>query len=209
MKKLTEEQILENLQKFYGIIDTYISEDRAKKLKDMYETMEVSLATSPASTKSAYHNAYAGGYVDHVLRVVEYAILFDRVWDKLGQKKDYTIENLVFSAVNHDLGKLGYDGKAFYLPNDEDWQIKKGIYFKYNTELPHMRISDRSLFTLQKFGIEVSENEFLAIKLHDGLYEEANKVYYMSSPEYSIKSNLPYILHQADLTATRIEQQKQ
>jgi hypothetical protein len=207
MKILTEDQIMEKLNKFYNYIDIYISKDRGTSLKNMYKELEIMLASSPASTKKDFHNAYAGGYLDHVLRVVEYSIIYDKVWDKFGQNKDYTLENLVFSAINHDLGKLGYDDKAFYLPNDEDWQIKKGIYFKYNKDLVHMRISDRSLFVLQKYNIPINENEYLAIKLHDGLYEEANKSYYMSSPDFSIKSNLPYILHQADLTATRIEQQ--
>jgi len=53
----------------------------------------------------------------------------------------------------------------------------------------------------------VSETEYLSIKLHDGLYEEANKAYYMSNADHGIKSNLPYVIHQADLTATRIERQ--
>jgi hypothetical protein len=71
-----------------------------------------------------------------------------------------------------------------------------------------MRIADRSLFYLQEAGISVSENEFLAIKLHDGLYEEANKAYYITySSDSELKSNLPYILHQADLMASRVETQ--
>ena len=69
-----------------------------------------------------------------------------------------------------------------------------------------MRIADRSLFYLQQAGISVTETEFLAIKLHDGLYEEGNKPYYITfSEDVAIKSNLPYIIHQADLMAARIE----
>jgi hypothetical protein len=71
-----------------------------------------------------------------------------------------------------------------------------------------MRIADRSLFYLQEAGISVNENEFLAIKLHDGLYEEANKAYYMSyGKEFAIKTNLVHVLHQADLMAANIESQ--
>jgi hypothetical protein len=71
-----------------------------------------------------------------------------------------------------------------------------------------MRIADRSLYYLQQAGISVSENEFLAIKLHDGLYEEGNKVYYMAyGKEFQIKTNLVHILHQADLMSAKIEDQ--
>ena len=44
------------------------------------------------------------------------------------------------------------------------------------------------------------------ITLTDGLYEEANKSYYISyNPDWSLKSNIAYILHQADSMATHIE----
>lgn len=209
MQKFTEEQLLENLQGFYDLIKKYISSDRKDLLLDMYKDLEDNLVLAPASTKKSYHNAFIGGFVDHTVRVTEFALILDKVWDRMGQVKDYTQEELVFSAINHDLGKLGYRDQPHYLPNDSEWHVKQGFYFKYNPSLPHMRVSDRSLFTLQKYGIQISDTEFLAIKLHDGLYEEANKSYYMSSPEHSIQSNLPYIIHQADSIATRIERQKQ
>lgn len=207
MNKLSEEQMLENLRKFYSTIQTFIYKPRADALIDMYKDLEDNLVTAPASTKKDYHNAFFGGFIDHTLRVVEYAQIFDKVWDKFGQIKDYSREELIFSAINHDLGKLGYKDQPHYLPNDSDWHVKQGFYFKYNPSLTHMRISDRSLFTLQKYNIQVSENEFLAIKLHDGLYEEANSAYYKASSEFQIKSNIVYVLHQADLTASKIERQ--
>ena len=210
MKKLTEEQILQNLDKFYGYITKYIpTGDRQDKLLEFYKGIEVTLAISPASTKLSHHNCFAGGYVDHVNRVVEASLVLDKVWERFGQKKTYTIEELVFSAINHDLGKMGTNEEPFYLPNDSSWHVEKqGAHFKYNSKITHMRIADRSLFYLQQANISVSENEFLAIKLHDGLYEESNKAYYITySSDSELKSNLPYILHQADLMASRVETQ--
>ena len=164
---------------------------------------------SPASTRLGHHNCFAGGYVDHVIRVIEASLVFEKVWDRFGQKKDYTTEELVFAAINHDLGKLGTNEQPMYLPNDSQWHIEKqGMLYKYNTNITHMRVADRSLFYLQKAGIEVSENEFLTIKLHDGLYEESNKAYYIThNKDTELKSNITYILHQADLMASRVENQ--
>ena len=69
-----------------------------------------------------------------------------------------------------------------------------------------MTVPDRGLWLLNQIGVEVSKNEYLAIKLHDGLYDEANKPYLMSwSPETKLRTSLPYIIHQADLLAARIE----
>ena len=41
---------------------------------------------------------------------------------------------------------------------------------------------------------------------NNGLYEEANKSYYIGySPDRALKTNIAYILHQADSMATHIE----
>jgi hypothetical protein len=207
MKNLSPEQMAENLAKFYSLIDKYISGDRKDKLLDMYKDIEETLATSPASTKISHHNAFAGGYLDHVIRVTEAALVFEKVWDKFGQSKNYTTEELAFSALNHDLGKLGTNDEPVYIPNQSQWHREnQGLMFNYNPAITHMRIAERSLFVLQKYGIQVSENEFLAIRLHDGLYEEANKQYYITyNKDTELRSNIAYILHQADLMSSKIE----
>lgn len=209
MKDLSPEQMMENLNKFYSLINKYITGDRKDKLIDMYKSLEETLVTSPASTKISHHNAFAGGYLDHVLRVVEGALVFEKVWDKFGQNKNYTTEELAFAAINHDLGKLGTNEEPVYIPNQSQWHREnQGLMFNYNPAVVHMRIADRSLFVLQSYGIPVSENEYLGIKLHDGLYEEANKPYYITyNKDTELRSNIAYILHQADLMASKIESQ--
>ena len=69
-----------------------------------------------------------------------------------------------------------------------------------------MKVPDRGLWILQHFGIKVTDKEYIGIKLTDGMYDEANKSYYVTyDPKFQLRSNLPYILHQADMMATRIE----
>lgn len=208
MHKLSPEQMSQNLEKFYKLIDDYIPTARAKVLKSFYKQIEETLTLSPASSRLEHHNCFPGGYLDHVLRVVEACLVLNKVWDKFGQKKTYTLEELVFSAINHDLGKLGTNDKPFYTPNDNQWEIeKRGMLYKYNYD-HHMRIADRSLFALQQAGISMSTEEFLAIRLHDGLYEESNKQYLITfSAEAQLKTTLPHILHQADMMASQIEKQ--
>lgn len=208
MHKLTAEQMAQNLEKFYKLIDDYIPVTRAKALKSFYKTIEETLTLSPASSNIHHHNCFPGGYLDHVIRVVEAALVMNKVWDKFGQNKTYTVEELVFSAINHDLGKLGTNSKPFYSPNDNQWEMeKRGIMYKFNYD-HHMRVADRSLYALQEAGISMSEVEYIAIKIHDGLYEEANKPYLLTfSPDAHLKTMLPHILHQADLMASQIEKQ--
>jgi hypothetical protein len=113
----------------------------------------------------------------------------------------------VFSALNHDLGKFGTFEHEAVLPNPSEWHVKnRGEIYTFNTQMDYMTVPDRGLWLLSQVGVEVSKNEWLAIKLHDGLYDDANKPYLMSwSPETKLRTSLPFIIHQADLLAARIE----
>jgi len=208
---LSAEQIQANLQKFYAIIEKYISEPRATKLLALYQSQEDNLAFAPASSRASYHNAFAGGYVDHVNRVVEAAIKVTTLWSEMGATINFSIEELVFSAINHDLGKLGRDGQPAYIPNDSEWHVKnQGAIYKPNTELAFIPIQDSSLFILQSAGLELTFNEWVAIKTHDGLYDDGNKAYLISSQnESKLRTSLPLILHQADILAARVEWEKE
>ena len=207
---LSAEQIQANLEKFYANIEEFISEPRTTKLLALYQGQEDNLAFAPASSRTAYHNAFPGGYVDHVNRVVECAIKTTQLWEAMGATINFTTEELVFSAINHDLGKLGRDGKPAYLPNDSEWHVKnQGAIYKPNTELPFIPIQDASLFILQAEGISMTFNEWVAIKTHDGLYDDGNKAYLLSSQnESKLRCSLPLVLHQADEMAARIEWEK-
>ena len=70
---LSAEKIQSNYKKHFKIIDTYLG-DRKDSVKDMLKHMEEIYIMAPASGKTWFHNAFAGGYVDHVNRVVEYAV---------------------------------------------------------------------------------------------------------------------------------------
>jgi hypothetical protein len=139
--------------------------------------------------------------------VVHCALKVKGLWEEMGSTIDFTDEELVFSALNHDLGKIGAQEQPYYLPQTDKWrQDKLGEIYTHNKDLSYMLIQDRSLFTLQQNQIPVSEKEFLAIKLHDGLYDDVNKPYYISfNPDSKLRTNLVYILHQADFLASKIE----
>ena len=112
-----------------------------------------------------------------------------------------------FVALFHDLGKMGQQEGEYYQPNASQWHIDKlGQVYKFNTDIPAMKIPERALFLLQQIGCKVSQNEYIGIKIHDGLYDESNKPYFMSrTADSKLKTNLGYVMHQADSMAARIE----
>lgn len=208
---LTAEQIQSNWEEFLGYIETYISSPRKEKLLEFYKKHEEEVVMMPASHKVAYHNAFPGGYVDHVNRVIKGALTTAKMWEEMGCVKNYTDEELVFSALNHDLGKMG-DGKEYaHKPSQDEWRKKNlGEMYEFNKKLSYMSVPERSIKLLVDAGITPTENEWLAIRLHDGLYDQANEPYLKSfMPELKPRTSLIYIIHQADLMAARIEFEKE
>lgn len=206
--KLSAEEVQSNWNRFLQIIEDHISSPRKEQLLDFYKKHEDGLVLMPASPRIAYHNAWPGGYVDHVLRVVEAALELDKVWKKFGvDSSGYTQEELVFSALNHDLGKMGDGTNYSMIPSDDEWRKKNmGEMYKFDQRIQFMKVPDRSLLLLSQAGIPVSENEWIAIQTHDGLYDEGNKEYIKAfMNECRPRTALPFILHQADLLSARIE----
>ena len=203
---LSAEDISKNYQKHLKIIDTYIG-DRKEKVLGMLKHLEDTYVMAPASGRSWYHNAFAGGYVDHVNRVVEYAVKQSRLYQEMGGTIDYTEEELVFAALFHDLGKIGDGDRPNYLPQTDKWrQDKLSEMYTYNPDLDFMLIPDRSLFILQRFGIEVNQKEWLGIRLHDGVFDKANEAYFFSNVESSRqKTSIVSVLHAADFLASKVE----
>ena len=207
MKQLTEQQIVENWNKLMNHIEDTFEGDRLRKLKTMYTYFEDRMSIAPASGKAHYHNAMVGGYVEHVLHVTDCALQIKKLWESNGAEINFTDEELIFAAMHHDLGKVGDLDEDYYIPQDSDWhRTNRGEIYKHNPDLQYMKVPDRGLWLLQHYGVKVTDKEYIGIKLTDGLYDDANKSYLMTyNPDFSLKSNMAHILHQADMMATYIE----
>jgi len=209
--KLDEKQIKQNWEDLLGRIKHQFSGERQEKLLEMYEYFGDRMMFAPASSREHFHNCFIGGYVDHVLRVMDCSFEVYNTWMSSGGHMDnYTLEELLFSALNHDLGKVGDMNTDAYIPNPSEWHRKnQGQLYKANPETPFALVPDRSLFLLNQFGIKYTWNEFLGIKLHDGMYDDSNRSYLASyNPDTRMQINLPYVLHQADMMASRIEYER-
>ena len=206
--KLTAEQIQANWEKFLANIKENISGNRGEQLLNFYKRYEERVILMPAAHKKEYHGAFPGGYVAHINRVVEGSLKLYDMWEEMGcDMTTFTKEELVFSAINHDLGKLGDKEHDAYVPQTDQWRKDKlGEDYMFNKQLAFCSVPDRGLFLLQQHDISYTFNEMIAIQTHDGLYDDANVKYLKAFlPEQKPRTSLPYILHQADLMAARIE----
>ena len=206
--KLTAEQIQSNWEEFINNIEVHITGDRKEKLIEFYEKFQERIMLMPAAHKKEYHSAFPGGYVDHVNRVVKGALSMNDVWESFGcDMTTFTTEELVFSAINHDLGKMGSEDEESYIPQTDKWRRDKlGEDYMFNKKVAFASVPDRGLFLLQSHGITYTFNEMISIQTHDGLYDDANKKYLMGYlVEQKPRTSLPFILHQADMMAARVE----
>ena len=213
MKKYTDEQLQTNYTKFIEALKKSFDGERLEKLLQMYsmEELGANLMLSPASGNINYHNAYEGGYIDHVMNVARNSLRMMKLYQDAGGYVDFTQEELLFAAFHHDLGKLGSKGKLHYVINTSEWHVKnQGKVFVSNPELSFLTHTDRTFFLLQEYGIKYNETEYFGIKLTDGLYDEDNEKYYkvFDTTKY-LKSNIQYILHWADHMSTCIERDRE
>ena len=211
MKK-TDEQLEQSYNQFIKILNKYFTGERLEKLLFMYSEDELggNLMLSPASGNKGFHNAYDGGYIDHIFNVCKNAIKVKELFVSAGGKIDFTDEELIFAALHHDLGKLGIKGELHYIPNDSKWHIEnKGEYYKRNPNVTFMSITDRTFFTLNHYGIQYNEKEYFGIKLTDGMFDEDNEKYYRTyDTSKFLKYTIQYILHWADYMSTIVERQE-
>lgn len=213
ISRYTEEELNAKYDIFMKIIERYMPDHRIEKLKHMYSQDELgqNLLISPASSRRDYHNAFEGGYIDHILNVCKNAMKIKKAWEEAGAEIDFTDEELMFIALHHDLGKLGTKEEPHYIPNQSQWHVKnQGKYYEFNPNLSYMSHTDRTFLLLNNYGFKLSEQEYLGITLTDGLYDESNREYLISfSYEKAIQTPLYHIMHQADLMSSYIEQQNQ
>jgi hypothetical protein len=211
MRNYTEQQLQENYEKFLNFIRKAFANqpERMEKLLHMYseDQLGMELIMAPASGKAHFHSAYVGGYIDHVMNVCRNSIGQMNQFKNNGGIIDFEVEELLFAALHHDLGKLGDLGKPYYVEQESDWHRKnQGSLFKQNPEINYFDVTHRALWLLQEYGIKYTQKEMLGIMLADGLYNKGNEKYFISYDEnFQLKTELPYLLHWADHMSCRIE----
>jgi hypothetical protein len=165
--------------------------------KDFIER-ETSWLTSPASTR--FHLNIERGLLLHSVGVTYNAI---GIRDLLAP--DIPDESIVIAALFHDLGKVGYPGKPYYLRNDVQWEVsKRNMTYKVNPEATTMNLAVRSLYLISN-RVELSEDEAQAIVAHDGIYPVPGGV---NNLDYHHKEcRLQMIVHFADKWTAAVDEE--
>ena len=190
---------LDNLDAKYSELFELLGERKAQALafKDYIER-ETSWLTSPASTR--FHLNIERGLLVHSVGVT---------YNALGIRgllaPDIPDESIVIAALFHDLGKVGYPGKPYYLRNDVQWEIaKRNMTYKVNPAATTMNLAVRSLYLISN-RVELTEDEAQAIVAHDGIYPVSGGV---NNLDYHHKEcRLQMIVHFADKWTAAVDEE--
>lgn len=153
--ELTKEQIVKNTKKYLSTAKKYdfLTEELQNFLGE-------ELIKAPASTMIKLHNAFEGGLIDHILRVMKKAYHLN---ENLLPEMQIPIESLVKVVYVYQLGKV-----KLYIPNKSQWHKEnQGKMYEFNENLVSMRIGERSAYYALNFGVKLSDDEYAAIVNHD------------------------------------------
>jgi hypothetical protein len=190
MGKLSEEDILKNNELVDKLVDkiALVDNSRGSMLRYVLSDLKLEYLLAPASSREDHHCCFPGGLVQHSLNVTSNLYKITKAMAP-GRWQE---AELIFLGLVHDLGKCGDGENLYYVPNPSDWHRNKGMLYEVNKKCAYMPIQERSLYLLQKYGITLSAEEYLAIRLHDGAYLEENKPYMQKEPDLAI------LIHWAD-----------
>lgn len=151
-------RIQDNWLKFMGLVEKVSNDQRRFLLMKLSENLKDRLAVAPCSTRLEFHGAYLGGLVQNNLQVVKLMSELNKVFGA-GMSAD----SIITLGLFHNLGKIGNEDQDLYLVLESDWHRKRGMMFEFNNDLNRIPVPTRSLYWLNKFGVELSEEEIYAI----------------------------------------------
>ena len=207
IKTVPVDKIVDQYKELRNLVEKH-SEDKEQlqAVNKMLDDFEPQITGAPASGRLNYHNCFVGGFIDHVLRVQETAFKVKQLLLTMDINVSCSDSEIFFAAIFHDWGKLGTLEEPYYVKQDSSWhQDKLGEYWKHNTDVDYMSVTDRALYTLQTYGIKVSNEVWKAIKLSDGMFDDGNVSYFKRPSESD--NILYYIIHWADWMSTVAEKQ--
>lgn len=213
---LTEEQILNNKNKFLDLISKITREGAdIEKLKN--KLLNSDFFNAPASTQ--FHCAYKGGLCEHSLHVyeqlkklinIEYP---DHMVDEQGEvytiddyQPPYSEETLIIVSLLHDISKMNFYETAERNVKDENGNWVKVPFIKVKDVKDRFLFGNHeanSLYMIQTF-IPLELEESVAITHHMG-GKSADSSQEDITPIYN-RFPLATLLHLADMLATFIDE---
>lgn len=169
--------------------------------------------TAPASTR--FHGSYEGGLLEHTMNVYERAIekfeTQNTFWNRVCQDKGYKRENIIISALLHDICKtyfyaVEFKNQKVYSENGSkqdvkgrfDWETVPCYVIDDKMPLGH---GEKSVMLIEQY-MKIETPERYAIRWHMGAYE--GKDNWNTLQQAQEKYPISLLIHEADVEASNI-----
>lgn len=189
-----------NKEKFIELLKSTKREGIDNVIKMLEES---DFFTAPASTK--YHGSFDGGLCVHSLNVYQQMMYLKKIevhmFKQLEEKlKD---ESIILTSLLHDVCKIGMYKKTKKWKKDENNKWVEYEAYDYNNNPFPAGHGERSVITLLKCGLSLTDDEILAIRWHMGKFDVSD--YSLKTfDEAADQTPLVSILVSADYLASRI-----
>jgi len=147
---ITKEKIGKNYKKF---IDSGVKYNVVND--DLLNLLGVQFVGAPCSTKESTYGAFEGGLIQHILNTTKYAVIINNA---LPEDKRVDQSTLIRVCLVHQIGK----GKMF-IPQESKWHNERGEMYKFDNDILSFKVAERSIYYLNKCGVELTEAEVFAI----------------------------------------------
>lgn len=148
---ISKEQILENFQKF-----TQKLEANEIDASELIFKLGVSFMETPYSATNKFYGAFAGGYIDHVMRIGNFMYKSNKM---LPEAMQVPTRSIVLVAFFH-----GIASAVSFVPNPSKWHVTNlGQVYTFDDSLVSMTFAERSIKMLVDNGIKLTDEEYQAI----------------------------------------------
>lgn len=166
------------------LLTTYLGGETDKPFRLLIKKNRDALCSTPASTKTDFHDCHPGGLLVHIIAVTDCALKTSKA---LGSGIDDA--SIVRVGLLHDLGKIGDGSRPYYTEQESSWHRNRGILYEINEELTAMSIPSRSLLLATQAGVVLSEDEWQAVLYINARYSNGwTEVQHKETPLLRITS---------------------
>lgn len=135
-------------------LDLLVSTKRVKK--ELIEERTEQIMFAPASTRVEYARCSPGGLVRHSLEVY-------KIMKELSKFTNDDMNSVIITSLLHDIGKIGSRKFDYYVEEQSEWHQKMGQLYRVNPKIAWMPVNQRSIVTINEFGVILTEEEIYSI----------------------------------------------
>jgi hypothetical protein len=124
---------------------------------ELEELLGEEFIKAPASTMIKLHNAFEGGLIDHIIRVMGYAYTIN---NGMPENLKIPMKSLIKVVYLHAIGKAHLYERITYKSNI-------GKVYDFKEDITSMSVGERSVYYAVTSGVALTDDEYVAIINHD------------------------------------------